>query len=161
MTTLDDKLLGEKLQYYYSSSEDEDSDHEDEDGGRGALANCSMPVDAELAGEGISINTGPKGMINDWRRFEQLEMEQREEQCREIEKLIKKLSMSCGSRLDEEEEQQKQKDLQEKISGKMTLKEFAMMDEERQQRVSSAVPEAENEREVAAAAQGAPVQTGV
>lgn len=55
MTTLDDKLLGEKLQYYYSSSEDED-DHKDR--GRGALAGSSMPVGAKLAGEGISVNTG-------------------------------------------------------------------------------------------------------
>lgn len=67
-------------------------------------------------------------MINDWRRFKQLETEQREEQCREMERLIKKLSMSCRSHLDEEEEQQKQKDLQEKISGKMTLKECGTMD---------------------------------
>nr|KAF6315126.1 phosducin like [Myotis myotis] len=125
MTTLDDKLLGEKLQYYYSSSEDED-DHKDR--GRGALAGgSSMPVGAKLAGEGISVNTGPKGVINDWRRFKQLETEQREEQCREVEKLIKKLSMTCRSHLDEEKEQQKQKDLQEKISGKITLKEMAMM----------------------------------
>lgn len=59
MTTLDDKLLGEKLQYYYSSSEDEDSDREDkDDGDRGALAGSSLPADAELAGEGISVNTG-------------------------------------------------------------------------------------------------------
>lgn len=62
---------------------------------------------------------GPKGVINDWRRFKQLETEQREEQCREMERLIKKLSMTCRSHLDEEEEQQKQKDLQEKISGKV------------------------------------------
>ncbi|XP_036185645.1 phosducin-like protein isoform X2 [Myotis myotis] len=71
--------------------------------------------------------TRPKGVINDWRRFKQLETEQREEQCREVEKLIKKLSMTCRSHLDEEKEQQKQKDLQEKISGKITLKEMAMM----------------------------------
>ena len=58
MTTLDDKLLGEKLQYYYSSSEDEESDHEDKDRSRGALAGSSMPADAELAGEGISVTTG-------------------------------------------------------------------------------------------------------
>lgn len=58
MTTLDDKLLGEKLQYYYSSSEDEDSDHEDKDRGRGTQAGNSIPADAELAGEGISVNTG-------------------------------------------------------------------------------------------------------
>lgn len=61
MTTLDDKLLGEKLQYYYSTSEDEDSDHEDKDRGRGAPASSSMPAEAELAGEGISINTGTEG----------------------------------------------------------------------------------------------------
>lgn len=64
-------------------------------------------------------NSGPKGVINDWRRFKQLETEQREEQCREMERLIKKLSLSCRSHLDEEEEQRKQKDLQEKISGKV------------------------------------------
>ena len=58
MTTLDDKLLGEKPQYYYSSSEDEDSDREDKGGSRGALAGRLMPADAELAGEGISVNTG-------------------------------------------------------------------------------------------------------
>lgn len=58
MTTLDDKLLGEKLQYYYSSSEDEDSDREVKDSSRGALAGGSMPADTELAGEGISVNTG-------------------------------------------------------------------------------------------------------
>lgn len=130
MTTLDDKLLGEKLQYYYSSSEDEDSDHEDKDGGRGAPASSSMTAEAEPAGEGISINTGPKGVINDWRRFKQLETEQREEQCREMERLIKKLSMTCRSHLDEEEERQREKDLQEKMSSKMTLKEFTVMNED-------------------------------
>jgi hypothetical protein len=67
-------------------------------------------------------------VINDWRRFKQLETEQREEQCREMERLIKKLSMSCRSHLDEEEEQQKQKDLQEKISGKVTASSLAAGD---------------------------------
>lgn len=130
MTTLDDKLLGEKLQYYYSSSEGEDSDREDKEEGSGALAGGSMTADAEGTGDGISVNTGPKGVINDWRRFKQLETEQREEQCREMERLIKKLSMSCRSHLDEEEEQRKQQELQEKISGKMTLKDFARIDED-------------------------------
>lgn len=58
-------------------------------------------------------------MLNDWRRFKQLETEQREEQCREMERLVRKLSMTCRSHLDEEERQHKQKDLQEKISGKV------------------------------------------
>lgn len=63
MTTLDDKLLGEKLQYYYSTSEDEDSDHEDKDRGRGAPASSCTPAEAELAGEGVSINTAP-GLVS-------------------------------------------------------------------------------------------------
>lgn len=72
-------------------------------------------------------NSGPKGVINDWRRFKQLETEQREEDCREVEKLIKKLSLTCRSQLDEEKEQQKQKDLQEKISGKVMPRTLALL----------------------------------
>lgn len=63
--------------------------------------------------------SGPKGVINDWRRFKQLETEQRQEQRREMERLIKKLSMTCRSHLDEENDKQKQKELQEKINGKV------------------------------------------
>lgn len=63
--------------------------------------------------------SGPKGVINDWRRFKQLETEQRQEQRREMERLIKKLSMTCRSHLDEETDKQKQKELQEKINGKV------------------------------------------
>ncbi|XP_067165412.1 phosducin-like protein [Apteryx mantelli] len=126
MTTLDDKLLGEKLQYYYSSSEgeDEDSEKEDKDG------ESTLPEsvgEVELSSDGSAINTGPKGVINDWRRFKQLETEQRQEQRREMERLIKKLSMTCRSHLDEEADKQKQKELQEKINGKMTLQEYNMI----------------------------------
>uniref|UniRef100_A0A6I8NG56 Phosducin like n=1 Tax=Ornithorhynchus anatinus TaxID=9258 RepID=A0A6I8NG56_ORNAN len=125
MTTLDDKLLGEKLQYYYSSSDDEDSEREDKS--KGATLDESVPGEAELGSDGLTVNTGPKGVINDWRRFKQLETEQREEQCREMERLIKKLSMTCRSHFDEEDDKQKQKELQEKINGKMTLKEYGIM----------------------------------
>ncbi|XP_010221314.1 PREDICTED: roquin-2 isoform X2 [Tinamus guttatus] len=126
MTALDDKLLGEKLQYYYSSSEgeDEDSEKEDKDG------ESTLPEsigEVELSGDGSAVNTGPKGVINDWRRFKQLETEQRQEQRREMERLIKKLSMTCRSHLDEETDKQKQKELQEKINGKMTLQEYNMI----------------------------------
>lgn len=64
-------------------------------------------------------HSGPKGVINDWRRFKQLETEQREEQCREMERLVKKLSMTCRSHLDEEEERHKQEALQEKLGAKV------------------------------------------
>ncbi|XP_036608573.1 phosducin-like protein isoform X1 [Trichosurus vulpecula] len=128
MTTMDDKLLGEKLQYYYSSSEDEDSEREDKN--KDTALGDSVSGETELARDGITVNTGPKGVINDWRRFKQLETEQREEQCREMERLVKKLSMTCRSHLDEEDDKQKQKELQDKINGKMTLKEYGMMNEE-------------------------------
>lgn len=104
MIIFDDKLLGEKLQYYYSSSEDEDSDYEDKDLGRGVLVSSFVFVEVELVGEGILVNIGLKGVINDWCCFKQLEIEQKEEQCWEMERLIKKLLMICRFYLDEEEE---------------------------------------------------------
>ena len=86
-----------------------------------ALDRCALAHNPSLILGRLHIHptSGPKGVINDWRRFKQLETEQREEQCREMERLIKKLSVSCRSHLDEEEEQRKQKGLQEKISGKV------------------------------------------
>lgn len=74
MATLDDKLLGEKLHYYCSSSEDEDGDEQGEQA-RGA-AEAAPPPPMNSGG----ANTGPKGVIEDWRRFKQLETEKREEQ---------------------------------------------------------------------------------
>ncbi|XP_069016597.1 phosducin-like protein [Embiotoca jacksoni] len=131
MTTLDDKILGEKLQYYYSSSEDEGSDNEDEDGERKTIreADVKQP-EIEYSADGSAVNTGPKGVINDWRKYKQLEVEQKQEQKKEMERLIKKLSMTCRSDLDLEKDKDKQKELQEKIKGKMTMKEYNMLQEE-------------------------------
>ena len=58
-------------------------------------------------------------MINDWRKYKQLEVEQRQEQKKEMERLIKKLSMTCRSDLDLENDKEKQKALEEKIAGKV------------------------------------------
>ncbi|XP_061460258.1 phosducin-like protein [Rhineura floridana] len=128
MTTLDDKLLGEKLQYYYSSSEEDESEKDNERDQEGDfIHDDAVPREEALSSDGSAINTGPKGVINDWRRFKQLETEQREEQCREMEHLIKKLSMTCRSHLDEEEEKQKRKERQEKLNGKLTLQEYSML----------------------------------
>lgn len=57
MTTADDKLLGEKLQYYYSSSEGEDEDSEKED----KEGESSIPEsvgEVELSSDGSAVNTG-------------------------------------------------------------------------------------------------------
>ena len=82
MATLDDKLLGEKLHYYCSSSEDEHDD-DDESGGRSGRSEPQPGPDGAAAPiPGTGANTGPKGVIEDWRRFKQLETEKREEQVR-------------------------------------------------------------------------------
>lgn len=124
MTTLDDKLLGEKLQYYCSSSEDEDSDHDEEEGGSKTIRDQAvLEPEIDYSPDGTAVNTGPKGVINDWRKYKQLETEQKREQKKEMEKLIKKLSITCRSNLDEEKDKEKQKHLQDKIRGKLELKE--------------------------------------
>ncbi|XP_072908623.1 phosducin-like protein [Hemitrygon akajei] len=127
MTTLDDKILGEKLQYYCSSSDDDDSDRDENQ--QKTIKNAVISVGAGVR-ERSAVNTGPKGVINDWRRFKQLETEQRAEQRREVHRLIKKLSMSCRSHLDEQKELHKQKVVQEKVNGKLTLKECNMLNEQ-------------------------------
>lgn len=59
MTTLDDKILGEKLQYYYSSSEDEGSDNEDEDGEKKTIRDASVTEpEIDYSPDGSAVNTG-------------------------------------------------------------------------------------------------------
>ena len=93
MATLDDKLLGEKLHYYCSSSEDEDE----------------PPKGASTSqGDGGRYNTGPKGVLEDWQRYKQLEAEKREEKEAERLELAKKLSMTC--RTDREDREAKERE---------------------------------------------------
>ncbi|KAJ8688249.1 hypothetical protein QAD02_024044 [Eretmocerus hayati] len=105
MATLEDKILGEKSQYYCSSSsEDEngnDSDQEDEVPKVADVPPQEMSSDFS-DWDGTSSNTGPKGVIKDWQRFKQIESEKREELEKERLALMKKLSLTCQSALDEE-----------------------------------------------------------
>ena len=115
MATLEDKILGEKLHCYCSSSsEDEDDDEKSASDG----SNEGPPPEPSQATlpepepwSGSSTNTGPKGVIKDWQRFKQLETEKRAEQEREKLELIKKLSLTCQSALDEEKEKAKAQEL--------------------------------------------------
>ncbi|XP_075162107.1 phosducin-like protein 1 [Haematobia irritans] len=116
MATLEDKLLGEKLEYYCSSSEGEDEP--DEDGNRGPSKQgpqafidpdvCPPPPSA--AGYRSASNTGPKGVVEDWQRFKQLQAERREESERQRIELAKKLTMTTAT-AQEEEERKKQEEL--------------------------------------------------
>lgn len=73
MATLEDKIMGEKLEYYCSSSEDEGAteDGGDSDDGAkgGGKAKIPQVVKPELGQDmthwqGNSANTGPKGEKN-------------------------------------------------------------------------------------------------
>ena len=97
--SLDDKLLGEKTHYYCSSSEDEDEkDSDGESVGertKGAKEPTFIPEPKLQEYGGTCTNTGPKGVINDWREFKRLETEQRDTQDQERQKLMKKLQLTC------------------------------------------------------------------
>lgn len=104
MATLEDKILGEKLHNYCSSSEGSDGENSDTE----SEAQKNEAPQAELPEpnkwEGTSTNTGPKGVIKDWQRFKQLETEKRAGNEKERIALMKKLSMTVQSALDEERE---------------------------------------------------------
>ncbi|KAH0554387.1 phosducin-like protein [Cotesia glomerata] len=110
MATLEDKILGEKLEYYCSSSDDEEKDSGDSDSEeskselKGSVQSEEIPSSSYDEWNGTSSNTGPKGVLKDWQRFKQLESEKRADQERERLQLIKKLSITCRSVLDDEKE---------------------------------------------------------
>ncbi len=114
MATLDDKLLGEKLHYYCSSSS------EDEDDGPCSSKGASFIPEEELRRGASSNNTGPKGVIEDWRRFKQLERENRADQDRERRDLAKRLAMTCRTEGEDEvdkarEEERKEQGEEEEV----------------------------------------------
>ncbi|XP_068618364.1 phosducin-like protein [Battus philenor] len=112
MATLDDKILGEKLHNYCSSSEDEGSDDEERNEDRDSFLKSSEPA-AEPppvnSWNGSASNTGPKGVLEDWRRYKQLEAENRKEMELERIALAKKLTLSVKT----EREEQQAKDREE------------------------------------------------
>ncbi|XP_069359226.1 phosducin-like protein [Maniola hyperantus] len=108
MATLEDKILGEKLQNYCSSSEDEGSADEDSrSGGEEDKTSKPCTANAEPAPvnnwNGTASNTGPKGVLEDWRRFKELEAANREELAKERFALAKKLTMTVKTAREEEE----------------------------------------------------------
>jgi len=103
MATLDDKLLGEKLQNYCSSSESDDEKGEETMDERKSSKKKSLKfipeseIKEEESWKGIATNTGPKGVIKDWQRFKQLEQQKNQESEAEKRKLVKKLALTCKS----------------------------------------------------------------
>ncbi|XP_018799786.1 PREDICTED: phosducin-like protein [Bactrocera latifrons] len=130
MATLEDKLMGEKLEYYCSSSEGEDNG---DDGERketrssGSKQETAAYIDSDVCppppGEGyrsqVCTNTGPKGVVQDWQRFKQLQAEKREESERQRIELAKKLSMTTAT-AKEEEERKRQEEIDAELSELMS-----------------------------------------
>lgn len=110
MATLEDKILGDKLHNYCSSSEDDSEDESDDNQEKKNTNKCDEP-NAEIdvnKWEGTSTNTGPKGVIKDWQRFKQLEIEKREDNEKERVELMKKLTLTVKTALDAEKEKAKE-----------------------------------------------------
>ncbi|XP_034947209.1 phosducin-like protein [Chelonus insularis] len=117
MSTLEDKILGEKKEYYCSSSEDEDDSHDDSEIEENANADLQNISCSEMNNidtwNGTCSNTGPKGVLHDWKKFKQLESEKKAQNDEQYLKLLKKFSMSCKSSLDEEKEKNNDEELDE------------------------------------------------
>uniref|UniRef100_A0A336KBZ9 CSON006824 protein n=1 Tax=Culicoides sonorensis TaxID=179676 RepID=A0A336KBZ9_CULSO len=113
MGTLDDKLLGEKIHNYCSSSEDEGGNSDTEDHSTTMHSSTSeqipqlQPDSTHWSGQ--ATNTGPKGVIKDWQRFKQLEIEKREEAEKERLDLIKKLSITSKTTEEDEKARNQEK----------------------------------------------------
>ena len=116
----DDKYLGEKVNNYCSSSEDEDESPETT-AAAGAPQIASPPTRER--------NTGPKGVIEDWKTFKRNERQRKLEEEKEKERKIKEMLITCNNdddlELDDEdneflEEYSKQRmvELQHKFSAK-------------------------------------------
>lgn len=121
MLSLEDKILGEKVHNYCSSSESGESDIESgEEVKEPSSSKCNdlQQVPEPSKWEGVSSNTGPKGVLNDWQMFKQLELQKRKEQDEEKLALMKKLSLTCKSVL--EEERERNGDLNEDLTELLT-----------------------------------------
>nr|SVE92493.1 EOG090X08Y3 [Megafenestra aurita] len=118
MSTLDDKLLGEKLHYYCSSSSESEGEDDDEEKSPcpDASAGPALNNGSCQQWDGTSCNTGPKGVIKDYQRFKQLERERREEQKEELAILAKKFSITCRTNAEDDKAKSEEEKLEEELS---------------------------------------------
>ncbi|XP_047504275.1 phosducin-like protein [Pieris napi] len=108
MATLEDKILGEKLHNYCSSSEDEGSEDEGS-GDEEKTIKTSVTAEPPPVNNwnGSASNTGPKGVLEDWRRFKQLEAENRKELERERIALAKKLTLTVKTEAEDDADKER------------------------------------------------------
>lgn len=110
MSTLEDKLLGEKLEYYCSSSSDDEETEEASNQHQQNKTECKSGAQLEIGECPLggyryrrSCNTGPKGVVEDWQYFKKLQAEQREEKAKECIELAKKLTLTVSTAQEDEQ----------------------------------------------------------
>lgn len=108
MATLEDKLTGEKLQYYCSSSDEEETN---------AVVSEAEPKNKNAAR--TSSNCGPKGVVQDWQLYKQLEEQNRRENEKQGIELAKQFSLTASS-IKEDEERKFNEELDSELSELMT-----------------------------------------
>lgn len=94
MATLEDKLTGEKLQYYCSSSEDEETAEKEQ-----------LPHSTSLKkpNNRTTSNTGPKGVVQDWQLYKQLEEQNRDDNEKQKVEMAKKFCLATSSTREDEQ----------------------------------------------------------
>ncbi|CAG0879377.1 unnamed protein product [Cyprideis torosa] len=108
MATLEDRILGEKVENYCSSSEDERE--EEDSGSESKLAIAGNGRSVETTEEdfrkwgGTASNTGPKGVIQDWREFKQIQKMEDEQKRAEALEDMKKRSFAAKCQNDADKE---------------------------------------------------------
>lgn len=122
MATLEDKILGDdKRENYCSSDEGEDDDRSEGANGAPIAANSMHDQNQTYftretdTWSGSSTNTGPKGVIKDWQRFKQLEMEKSVEKENEKLALMKKLCITSKT-IAEDAKQSEQDELDAELA---------------------------------------------
>lgn len=128
MATLEEKILGDdKRENYCSSDEGEDDGENDKcaggSSGRGESSTASAPTCNNQTyftretdtWSGSSTNTGPKGVIKDWQRFKQLEIERDMEKENERLGLMKKLCITAKT-VAEDKKQAEQDELDAELA---------------------------------------------
>jgi len=97
-TSLEDEMGWAKKDNYCSSSEDENENEH-------SRANVEVPYEQSTPrkySSGPTCNTGPKGVLEDWRQYKKLESERRAEREKELVALAKRVSMTCRTHREDE-----------------------------------------------------------
>jgi len=136
--SLDDKLLGEKVHNYCSSSEDEEdpaSNSSGENKPAKFVEKSNLPKDEKFGTmPGYSLNTGPKGVMQDWIKYKELETLRKAEEEAEVRNLYKNLSLTCKTDMEIRQMQQEEDDFKELFESVDGLEE--LFDEYREKRMN-------------------------